>query len=110
MKRNYINFQEDNYLTLNEKRMTTIAQRLKRRRLITDQLADEIFQNSNEECKLTAQQKGALFEEECQEQLRKNGITCTLSSASKWRKKDHKEYYKHLENTFLNIQNQIRIL
>jgi len=95
MKRNYINFQEDNYLTSNEKRiMATIAQRLKRRRLITDQPEEEIFQNNNEECKLTAQQKGALFEEECQEQLRENGITCTLSSASKWRKKDQKEYHK----------------
>ena len=99
MKRKFINFQKDNFLTFNEK-MTTIVQRLKKRqRMINDQPEEEILQNQDQQCNLIPQQIGTLFEEECQEKLRARGITCTLSSASKWQKKGqdhHKESRKYI--------------
>ena len=70
MKRKFIDFQQDNFLILINKKMTTIAQRAKnnkRSRPIELQPEDIIYQNQDQESNLTPQQKGRLFEEQCQE-------------------------------------------
>ena len=60
----------------------------KRQRINDNQPAEELFQNQDYESELIPAQKGAIFEEECQEELRKHNIACTLSKASKWQKRD----------------------
>ena len=70
--------------------MTTIAERIKenrkRSRPIESQPEDIIYQNQDQDSNLTPQQKGRIFEEQCQELIRSQGITCTLSQASRWNK------------------------
>src|SRR5205085_12030208 len=70
--------------------MTTIAERIKenrkRSRPIESQPEDIIYQNQDQDNNLTPQQKGRIFEEQCQELIRSQGITCTLSQASRWNK------------------------
>lgn len=82
--------------------MTTIADRIKnnkRSRPIELQPEDVIYQNQDQESNLTPQQKGRLFEEQCQELIRLQGITCTLSLASRWNKgsSQHREYTKKIK-------------
>jgi hypothetical protein len=55
----------------------------KRVRTIEDQPEETILQNNNQDSELTSNQKGTLFEEQCQEQLRSQGISCILSNASR---------------------------
>ena len=96
MKRKFIDFQQDNYLILINKKMTTIAERIKnkRSRPIESQPEDIIYQNQDQDSNLTPQQKGRIFEEQCQELIRSQGITCTLSQASRWNKESsHQRKY-----------------
>src|SRR6185312_5401437 len=70
----------------------------KRLRTIEDQSEEIILQNDDVE--LTSNQKGLLFEEQCQEILRSQGISCTLSSASRWQQKNrelHKKPRKYVK-------------
>ena len=56
----------------------------KRLRMVENQPEETILQNNDQNSELTSNQKGILFEEQCQEQLREQGVSCTLSSASRW--------------------------
>ena len=66
--------------------MTTIAERIKenrkRSRPIESQPEDIIYQNQDQDSNLTPQQKGRIFEEQCQELIRLQGITCPMSKKS----------------------------
>ena len=57
MKRKFIDFQQDNYLILINKKMTTIAERIKnkRSRPIESQPEDIIYQNQDQDSNLTSQ-------------------------------------------------------
>src|SRR2546423_10816731 len=61
--------------------MTTIAERIKenrkRSRPIESQPEDIIYQNQDQDSNLTPQQKGRIFEEQCQELIRSQGIKFT---------------------------------
>ena len=72
----------------------------KRLRTIEDQSEEIILQNNDIDDELTSNQKGLLFEEQCQEILRSQGISCTLSSASRWQQKNrelHKKPRKYVK-------------
>ena len=83
--------------------MTTKQQNLrerKRPRMIEDQPEEKILQNNDQNDELTSNQKGLLFEEQCQEILRSQGINCTLSSASRWQQTNreiHQTPRKHVK-------------
>ena len=65
----------------------------KRQRTIENQPEEKILQNNDIDDELTSNQKGLLFEEQCQEILRSQGINCTLSSASRWQQ-THRELHQ----------------
>src|SRR3989337_890778 len=92
MKRTFQNFIQTQSNSPQEYlQMTTKQHNLrerKRPRMIEDQLEEEILQNNDQDDELTSNQKGLLFEEQCQEILRSQGINCTLSSASRWQQKN----------------------
>lgn len=72
----------------------------KRPRMIEDQPEEEILQNNNLDDELTSNQRGLLFEEQCQEILRSQGINCTISSAMRWQQKGreiHQTPRKHVK-------------
>jgi hypothetical protein len=86
--------------------MTTITQRMKtnkRRRQIQEQPEETLFQNQDPYSRLTSQQKGLIFEEECQEQLRLHGISCTVSSASRWSNRNQELLYEDQREHVLRI-------
>ncbi len=65
----------------------------KRLRMVENQPEETILQNNDQDSELTSNQKGILFEEQCQEQLREQGISCTLSSASRWQQKNREIHH-----------------
>ena len=81
----------------------------KRLRTIKDQPEEIILQNNDVNDELTSNQKGLLFEEQCQEILRSQGISCTLSSASRWQQKNRK-LHKNQENMLNEYPNTINHL
>ena len=81
----------------------------KRLRTIEDQSEEIILQNNDIDDELTSNQKGLLFEEQCQEILRSQGISCTLSSASRWQQKIE-NFIKNQENTLNEYPNTINHL
>ena len=101
MKRTFKNFIQTQSNSPKEYlQMTTKQHNLrdrKRLRTIEDQPEEIILQNNDSNDELTSNQKGLLFEEQCQEILRSQGISCTLSSASRWQQKN-RELHKNQEN------------
>ena len=97
MKRTFKNFiQTQSNSSQEYLQMTTKQHNLrerKRSRLIKNQPEEIILQNNDQNDELTSNQKGLLFEEQCQEILRSQGINCTLSSASRWQQK-HREIHQ----------------
>src|ERR1051325_1770233 len=92
MKRAFKNFiQTQSNSPKEHLQMTTKQHNLRERkriRTIEDQPEEIILQNNDPDDELTLNQKGLLFEEQCQEILRSQGISCTLSSASRWQQKN----------------------
>src|ERR1041385_1121173 len=111
MKRTFKNFiQTQSNSPKEHLQMTTKQYNLRERkriRTIEDQPEEIILQNNNPDDELTSNQKGLLFEEQCQEILRTQGISCTLSSASRWQQKNrelHKTPRKYIKRISKNNQ------
>ena len=111
MKRTFKNFiQTQSNSPKEHLQMTTKQHNLRERkriRTIEDQPEEIILQNNDPDDELTSNQKGLLFEEQCQEILRSQGISCTLSSASRWQQKNrelHKIPRKYVKRISKNNQ------